>query len=678
MPVKGEGIMLVIGFSGGRDLINENRHSIGPQYWHDAAAVLVEDGEVVFAIEEERLNRIKHTNKLPVRAIRACLASRCARLSDVDLFAYYETHTELWLKQYVLENSREAPTVKADAFLRECFRRGLGEDIDPGKFRFVHHHYAHAVSAFALSGYDRSLTVTFDGEGDGWAGAVFQIDGGEYNRLQSISCADSLGGFYTDVIAYLGYSRFDEYKVMGLAPYGDPEKYRAVFRDFYTLLPDGQYKIAGTERLLGLFDHMTPRRKGEPFTQQHKDIAAALQESLEEIAFHVVRHYKEVTQEKNLCLAGGVAHNCTLNGKILRSGLFDNVFVQPAAHDAGCALGAAMFTYYKAGGQKQAPRQMTDVYWGPDIGEAGRIRETLARWRKLIQFTREDDIVERTADLLAAGRVIGWVQGRSEFGPRALGNRSILADPRPAENKDRINQLVKKREGYRPFAPSVLEEEAETYFDARSGPEQHGFMIFVVDVKKDKRELLGAVTHVDGTARIQTVSRKSNERFWELIHAFGNRTGVPVLLNTSFNNNVEPIVDSVEDAITCYLTTGLDYLVVGDYLARRKEISWKDYLSLGIELPRHVSLHQVTEADEEESLKSAFSLRTSYDSSRHEVSPVIAEVLRCANSTRTVKEILGDLGLSEPEKARGIVDDLLDLWSRRLIILRPLQQYREQ
>jgi carbamoyltransferase len=664
--------MLVIGFSGGHDRINENRYSISPHYWHDAAAVLVEDGNVVFAIEEERLNRIKHTNKLPVRAVRACLASRGARLSDVDLFAYYETYTESWLKRCVLESSREAPIVKADAFLRECFCRALGEDIDPDKFRFVHHHYAHAVSAFALSGYDRSLTITFDGEGDGWSGAVFQVDRGEYKRLTHISGDQSLGEYYQHMIGYLGYSRFDEYKVMGLAPYGDPERYRAVFRDFYTLLPNGDYEIADMEKMLALFDFMMPRRKGEPFTQQHKDIAAALQESLEEIAFHVIRHYKEVTRERNLCLAGGVAHNCTLNGKILRSGLFENVFVQPAAHDAGCALGAALFACHKTGGERQAPRQMADVYWGPDIGEPNRVRDTLVKWRKLIQFSREGDIVERTADLLAAGRVIGWVQGRSEFGPRALGNRSILADPRPAENKDRINQLVKKREGYRPFAPSVLEEEAETYFDVSTGAEPHGFMIFVVDVKRDKRELLGAVTHVDGTARIQTVSRKSNEQFWELIRAFGKRTGVPVLLNTSFNNNVEPIVDSVEDAIVCYLTTGLDYLVIGDYLARRKEISWEDYLSLGIDLPRHVSLNHLTEAYENEGLKSVFTLRTSYDLKSHEVSPVIAAVLCCSNSTRTLKEILGAQGLSEPEKARQVVDDLLDLWSRRLIILRPL------
>ncbi|HYL98668.1 MAG TPA: carbamoyltransferase C-terminal domain-containing protein [Blastocatellia bacterium] len=664
--------MLVIGFSGGRDMINENRYSINPLYWHDAAAVLVEDGKVVFAIEEERLNRIKHTNKLPVRAIRACLESRGAQLRDVDLFAYYEMYTEWWLKRSVLDSPQQPPIIKADAFLRECFRRGFGEDIDPGKFRFVHHHYSHAVSAFALSGYERGLTITLDGEGDGWSGAVFQVDRDEYKRLSSQSGNHSLGGYYQEMIAFLGYSRFDEYKVMGLAPYGDPERFRAVFRNFYTLLPNGQYQIADTDQLLALYDFMTPRRRGEAFTQQHKDIAAALQESLEEIAFHIIRHFKEVTQEKNLCLAGGVAHNCTLNGKVLRSGLFDNVFVQPAAHDAGCALGAALFTYYKAGGERQAPRQMTDVYWGGDIGGAGQIRETLAKWRKFIQFSREDDIVERTAELLAAGRVIGWVQGRSEFGPRALGNRSILADPRPAENKDRINQLVKKREGYRPFAPSVLEEEAETYFDLRMGSEQHAFMIFVVDVKRDKRELLGAVTHVDGTARIQTVSRSSNERLWGLIKAFGNRTGVPLLLNTSFNNNVEPIVDSVEDAIVCYLTTGLDYLVAGDYLARRKEISWDDYLSLGIELPRHVSLHQVTEADEEGRLKSAFSLRTSYDVSRHEVSPVIADIIASANSAGPVKEILGDLGLSEPEEAREIVDGLLDLWSRRLIILKPL------
>src|SRR5262249_1296171 len=282
---------------------------------------------------------------------------------------------------------------------------------------------------------------------------------------------------------------------------------------------------------------------------------ASLQETLEDIAFHTIRYYRQVTGQKRLCLAGGVAHNCTLNGKLLYSGLFDDVFIQPAAHDAGCALGSAMHAYLQAKGSLSRPR-LDHVFWGSDAGADDEIESTLSRWTELVEFEKVDNVAERAAQLLAGGSVIGWVQGRSEFGPRALGNRSILADPRPAENKRVINAMVKKREGYRPFAPSVPEEDAADIFvppPMKTAP----FMIFVVDVREHQRALLGAVTHVNGSARVQTVSRSTNARYHRLLAEFKALTGVPVLLNTSFNNNAEPIVDSVEDAVVCYLTTGL-------------------------------------------------------------------------------------------------------------------------
>jgi carbamoyltransferase len=663
--------MLILGFSGGHDLINENRYVLDRNCWHDAAAVLVEDGNVLFAIEEERLNRIKHTNKMPVQAISACLASRNIKIKDIDAFSYYEQDVESWLRRELLGNPHQPRFLDRTPFLQDQLRYALGHEVEADKFHFVHHHYAHATSAFAVSGFESSLVITLDGVGDRQSGIVLEMTDKECKHLADLSVGNSLGLFYLEVIAYLGYSVFDEYKVMGLAPYGDPERFRGVFRSFYTLLANGEYQI-NRENMRAWFDTITPRRKGEPFSQSHKDIAAALQESLEVMAFHVVRNYKEVTKHKNLCLAGGVAHNCTLNGKILRSGLFEKVFVQPAAHDAGCALGAALFSYYQMRPAASRPAQIKHVLWGTEVGSDDFIRERLTNWQGFLDFSREPDIVEPAAEVLASGHVIGWVQGRSEFGPRALGNRSILADPRPAENKNRINQLVKKREAYRPFAPSVIEEEAEKFFDVRAAQEPHGFMLFVVDVKKDKRSLLGAITHVDGTARVQTVSRETNERFWRLIREFGNKTGVPILLNTSFNNNVEPIVNSAEDAIVCFLTTGIDYLVIGDYLVKKKATSWRDYLSLSFSLPPHVYLHHLKKVGADGRLTDSFYLGVSYDGKiQHGISPDVARVLSRANTKRTLGEIFSEQALSEAEKAEAVVASLIDLWSRRLIILRP-------
>ena len=349
------------------------------------------------------------------------------------------------------------------------------------------------MSTYALSGFESSLVVTLDGEGDGCSGIVLTIDGDRGDALAGfehcepldvISTDNSLGYFYISVINCLGYKCFDEYKVMGLAPYGDPKKLRGIFRTFYTLLPEGKYEI-NYDNLMAWSNRFSHRGKAEPFNQQHKDIAAALQEALEEMVFHVLRHYREVTQQNNLCLSGGIANNCTVNGKIVRSGMFEHVFIQPASHDAGCALGAALLSYYQLRPAAKTPSKLGHVYWGKHIGSDNEIEQYLTKWEGFLEFGRHDDIIERTAELLADDKVGGWVQDRSEFGPRALGNRSILADARPASNKNRINKLVKKREAYRPFAPSVIEEEVGTFFDVQPEQGPLGFMVLVVDVKKE-------------------------------------------------------------------------------------------------------------------------------------------------------------------------------------------------
>jgi carbamoyltransferase len=556
--------------------------------------------------------------------------------------------------------------------MQQLLQQQFDCEIDPAKLTFVRHHIAHAVSAYALSGFDNGLVMAIDGYGDFLSGLVAIGEGDSLREIETFPQSKSLGVLYLDVIQFLGYGSFDEYKVMGLAPYGDPAVFRPILRGLYELLPEGGYDLHLDRIQSALMGKIALRKKGEQFTQQHMDLAAALQEALEEIVMHVVSHRRHAAGQRNLCLAGGVAHNCTMNGKILYSGLFDRVFVQPASHDAGCALGAALYVSQTSG--KPAPRkQMEHVYWGTNVNDEDAIAEELKKWDGLISFERSPNVAAAAAKLMADGYVLGWVQGQSEFGPRALGNRSILADPRPAENKGRINQMVKKREAYRPFAPSVLEEDAADFFDLPPGSNDFSFMVFVVNVREDKRELLGAITHVDGTARIQTVSRKSNPQYWNLIKAFKDLTGVPVLLNTSFNNNVEPIVNSVRDAVVSYLTTGLDYLVVGDFIARKRAATWEDRLPLEVSLPEYARIQQTRASAGSGKVAITCEMRTTFDSRiQVPISAPLCRLLMGLKSPTSIQELFHEYGIDSNSEKQALVDELTNLWAQRLVQLSPM------
>jgi carbamoyltransferase len=673
--------MLVLGVSGGLDPVYLNREFLFPKNTsHDSAAVLVADGEVVAAVEEERLNRIKHTSKAAVSAIRFCLDSYGVRLHDLDRLAVYgdEKHISQSVRMAYYRNLEEENVKDIRGLIHEMLIDEFDDDIEDEKLRFVEHHNAHAISAYAQSGYDKSLILTIDALGDTTSGIVMSAQHNSLDTLQHLPIQKSLGMYYLDVIRFLGYDLFDEYKVMGLAPYGNPAKYRPLFKSFYQLLPNGDY-IINSEFPSALCKIGRQRRRGELFTQGHKDIAASLQESLEEIVFHMLRYYQRKTGHTRLCLAGGVAHNCTVNGKILYSGMFEEVFVQPAAHDAGCAIGAAFQAFFdnnsRGDGPKRPMRQLDSVYWGKDIGGGEEIIGVLKGWLELIEFEHCEDIAEKGAELLAQGAVIGWAQGRSEFGPRALGNRSILADPRPAENKDTINSMVKKREAYRPFAPAILEEYVDDFFDLPSKGMRFPFMTFVVKVREDKKTLMKATTHVDGTARLQTVSRATNERFWRLIDAFRKRTGVPALLNTSFNNNAEPIVDSAADAITCFLTTGLDYLIIYDYLIRKKELRRESYMSLAPSLPEHVRLTRTKRYASRNQMLTAYEIQNDYKTNYGAaISPEMFDLLSAADGQAPLGALLRNFdGLSQEGEA-AIIAEISELWSKRLIIMSPVNR----
>ncbi|WFU14503.1 carbamoyltransferase [Bradyrhizobium sp. CB3481] len=664
--------MLCLGLSGGLDKVYENPLELGNTFLHDGAAVLVRDGRVIAAVEEERLNRIKHSNKFPGSSIQYCLSAAGVQLSDIDHIAFYatEAYSNTMLKQLLVSQPHLGIPLDAKLVLRNLLAQEFGTDVDASRVSFVSHHMAHAVSAFSMSGFEQSLVFTIDGGGDFLSGLLARGSGTEVAQLETFPENNSLGLFYLETIRYLGYGLFDEYKVMGLAPYGDPAPYRKLFTQFYELLDSGGYRVYLDRIGPTLLRNIQVRRKGMPFTQQHRDVSASLQEALERIVFHILRHHREATGMRQLCLAGGVAHNCTMNGKLLYSGLFEDIFVQPAAHDAGCALGAALMMSNELG--RPAPRErLQEVYWGPDIGGDQALEQELNAWAGHLDIEHSGDVARNAADWMANGAVIGWVQGRSEFGPRALGNRSILADPRPATNKDRINAMVKKREGYRPFAPSVLEEDACEFFDLPDGTRELPFMNFVVRVREAKRGLLGAITHVDGTARLQTVSRKTNPAYWELINEFKKRTGIPVLLNTSFNNNAEPIVDSVADAIATFLTTELDGLVVGSFLVKKRAATLENWTGLSVSLPLYVSLHRVRAYTARDRQETVCKIRTSVSSRDGvRISHELFDLLMRIEGEAVLSDLLDTIAVEEARR-ETLVKELRGLWEQRFVRLHP-------
>lgn len=662
--------MIILGISGGLDSLYEHTFSFPKGENHDSAAVLIIDGEVVAAIEEERLTRLKHTNKAPLSAIRFCLEKAGITIGEVDKFVFpgKEELINGMLRSHYMVNHRIKEFRDVKQTIRKLFHTHFNCEIDTKKIEFVPHHITHAASTYYQSGFENSLVVTLDGQGDGLSGMIIDARGNEWEILDCLESDNSLGFFYVEVISFLGYKMFDEYKVMGLAPYGNPKVYRRIFKQFYSLLENGEHKIH-FDKIKLLFAITNPRRKGDPFDQVHKDIAASLQEALEEIVMHKCIHYSEKTMHSNLCLAGGVAHNCSMNGKILNSQIFEQVFVQPASHDAGTALGAALYLYHQSYPDRKK-NMLSHVYWGTDIDESTeKVEELLSDWEGFVSFEKQDSIASATAKLLAEGYVIGWVQGQSEFGPRALGNRSIIADPRPTKNKEIINSMVKKREGYRPFAPAVLKEEVEQYFEVPEKQKEFPFMLFVLKVKEEKQTLLGAVTHVDGTARVQTVSQNTNQKFWDVINEFNKLTGVPVLLNTSFNNNAEPIVDSAYDSLICFLTTDINYLVLGEYLIKKKEVGFEEFKTL---IPSLCSSAQVSYRKRylsEEEMVEEYIIIVGDDI--HELSPPMFSVLSKLDGELSISKLIECEKLINNEiNVDSIVNNFKELWAKRVVIMK--------
>ncbi len=577
-------------------------HILGINAYHgNASAAIVSDGRLIAAVEEERFNRVKYAAGFPAQAIRYCLGEAGIKLEEVNHIAiprnpWARIGTKLFYALRMPHFARERIKVLAKfTGIPEALARAF--DLDPqrirARFHRVEHHQAHLASTFFVSPFEQAAALSADGLGD-FASTMWAT--GEGHRLRvhgAVAFPHSLGMYYTALTQYLGFWKFgDEYKVMGLAAYGEPaylEEFRRIVRNTGRLGfrlgleyfshhhdgPDMTWRESDkTPELARMFSpyleqRLGPtRRAGEPVEQRHRDAAATMQARLEEVLFDLLGELHRRTGQKAVCLAGGVAFNCVANGKIFERTPFEHVYVQPAAGDAGLAVGAAYYVYHQILNQ---PRVfvMEHAYWGPGFsGE--HIRQALERSRVVgsgyeIAELPEEELARVAARHIADGKILGWFQGRAEWGPRALGNRSIVADPRRPEMKDILNRRIKHRETFRPFAPSILEEATGQYFE-RSYPSP--FMTLTYPVRIEKRQEIPAPTHVDGTGRLQTVSRAVNPRYWRLIREFANLTGVPVVLNTSFNDN-EPIVCRPEEAIDCFLRTKMDVLVLGNTIVRK-------------------------------------------------------------------------------------------------------------
>jgi carbamoyltransferase len=572
-------------------------------YHGDSSACLLKEGTLIAAAEEERFRRIKHWAGFPSEAIRYCLVEAGIRLGDLDVVAInQDAGANLWKKVAYMAAQRPDLSLVLDRIRNKRERMGVAAELAicfPGevlraKVRQVEHHVAHLGSAFLVSPFDEAVAVSVDGFGD-FASAAWGI--GRGTRVEAddkIYFPHSLGIFYQAMTQYLGFPNYgDEYKVMGLAPYGEP-RFMNAMRRIVALEDSGAYRLnldyfrhhrekieyewGNGEPLVGelfspqLAELLGPARKSEePLTQRHKDIAHATQAMYEEAFFHLLSRLHERYRIDALALAGGCAMNSVANGKVYRNTPFKRLYVQAAAGDAGGAIGAAFVAWHQVA-DSQRRFVMDHAYWGPAFSEEqisaliDDHKEVLARKSCTVRRVPDEaELVRVAAQAIARGLVVGWFQGRMEWGPRALGNRSIVADPRRADMKDILNRKIKRRESFRPFAPSILRESVSDWFECN---DDVPFMMQVYPVREEKRTQVPAVTHVDGSGRLQTVHKDTNPRYYRLLEAFAGITGVPMVLNTSFNEN-EPVVCRPQEALDCFLRTSMDVLVVGDWVIER-------------------------------------------------------------------------------------------------------------
>ena len=596
-------------------------------FYHDSAACLVKDGEIIAAAQEERFTRIKHDHAFPSNAIKYCLAFAEITEDNLDFVSFYDkpflkferiletylSYSPIGIKSFL----KAMPLwIKKKLWLKELIKSELNYS---GKIIFPEHHESHAASAFFPSPFQEAAFITMDGVGE-WATSSIGIGkGNTIDLIADIQFPHSLGLLYSAFTYYTGFRvNSGEYKVMGLAPYGEPKYKKLIYDNIIDVKDDGSFRMnmkyfnycAGLTMTNKKFHDLfgsPPRKPESKLTQREMDLARSVQEVTEEIVLKMAVHVKKKTGMKHLCLAGGVALNCVANGKLLRSELFEDIWIQPAAGDAGGAVGSALFTWYQYLGNKRDADNKTDfmkgAYLGPDFNNES-IESYLNENNYPYLRLSDEDLPERVSNLIANENVIGWFQGRMEFGPRALGSRSIIGDARSSEMQKTMNMKIKYRESFRPFAPSIRAENISDYFDIKC---ESPYMLLVADVVKDKqlkmsgdqisyfgleklnvlRSEVPAITHVDYSARIQSVNSKTNPRYHQLLTKFNDNHGCPLVVNTSFNVRGEPIVCTPNDAYLCFMRTEMDYLVLGNYLLEKsaqtpliEESDWRNKFEL--------------------------------------------------------------------------------------------------
>ena len=587
-------------------------------FYHDSAATLIQDGEIIAAAQEERFSRVKHDSRFPKNAINYVLEEGKVELNNIDYIVFFEKpflKFERLLETYLAFAPRgfKSFSLAMPLWLREkLFQKKLIFDLlheqDPNftdikKIKFSEHHFSHAASAFYPSPFEEAIILTLDGVGEWATTTVAHGKGNQITILKEIHFPHSLGLLYSAFTYYTGFKvNSGEYKVMGLAPYGKPIYKELILNNLIDLKDDGSFRLdmsyfnfatgltMTNKKFDNLFSHPVRKSEEELLTQFHMDIAASIQAVTEEIVLRLTKNIISEYKVKNLCLAGGVALNCVANGKIVKNKIFNKIWVQPAAGDAGGSLGAAL-AYWHQELKKKRIVNLTDNMKGSYLGpkfENNIIEKKLEELKANFKKYKEDELINVLAKELSTKKTVGWFQGRMEFGPRALGGRSILADPRSAEMQKELNLKVKFRESFRPFAPSILNEEACNWFQL---DEESPYMLLVANIKKEfqipmtteqknlfgieklniKRSEIPAVTHVDYSARIQTVHKETNPRYYKLIKKFNELTKCPILVNTSFNIRGEPIVCSIEDAFRCFMGTNLDILVIEDFILYKSD-----------------------------------------------------------------------------------------------------------
>ncbi len=544
-------------------------------YYHDSSACLLKDGRVIAAFEEERFSRKKHDNRFPVNAIKMCLKTSRVKPRDIQYIAYYEKPLlkfertlEILMEMWPRDSASFVKGIRSwlgrKLRLKNTFKK-LG--FKNAKILYSTHHLSHAAATYLTSPFRNTAVLTIDGIGEYQTTVLWRAQGTKLTPLKELNFPHSLGLLYSAFTAFLGFKvNNDEYKVMGLSAYGKP-RYKERFKLIADICKDGSLRLKTDIFWIQNFEKVFGKRRlsNENITQRHKDVASSLQSFMEEVYFKTLNYLYELIGEKNLCIGGGVGLNSLANGKIWENTPFKNVWVFGPAGDSGSSVGSALFTYNKLIDKKRKIEPQTQLFFGSNYSNNEVLQEIKKYGLRFRKFKSKKELVNKTAELLSKNKIIGWFQGRMEFGPRALGARSILANPKNRDMKRKVN-LIKRREQFRPFAGSILEEKAGEYFELPQTGGWFSFMNFVFPVKKQARDKISAIVHKDGTCRIQTVSKKENELYYLLIKRFYEKTGIACLLNTSFNLKGEPIVENPSQAINDFLRTSMDYLVIENFI----------------------------------------------------------------------------------------------------------------